>query len=116
MYCSNRCNWAIPKAGLDVRHPIVVAQLDLLVATTRRMEDGSSDQGLVVIPWGAQAIHVFSDFRLVGSRHAAFAGGDDLYRMKTENGNITVLAGTNLGTFVTRTDSVGGRSSIILNP
>lgn len=40
----------------------------------------------------AQHAHGFGERRVIGHRHAAFAGGDDLHRMEAEDGDVTVAA------------------------
>ena len=56
----------------------------------------------------AQAGHARGKFGVVGQRGAAFAGGDDLDRMETEDGDVAVAAVADRGAEIFAADGVRG--------
>src|SRR6185312_6816707 len=102
--------------SLDVRHAIVQPELDLVIGpwtvallvdaiaighcrrTLRRTHDAMSPQ----------IGKAFGELCVVGERHAAFAGRDDLDRVKAENGDVTMVAGADLAAAIFTADGVRG--------
>src|ERR1700722_14484205 len=57
-------------------------------------------------PMSSKPTHTLRQAGILGDRHSAFTGGNDLDRMKAENDDIAVSAGTYLGIVPGRADGV----------
>ena len=98
---------AVPEGGLEIRHAVVVAELDLLVVP--------GPVGLVGHPVGipgdpvaAEEAHAVGEVGILGDGHAALPCRDHLDGMEAEHGDVRKPAGPDLLVAVGSPEGVGG--------
>lgn len=98
---------AQPQCGLDIGHAVVEAEQLLLVVpgAVRLVDEILRLAGDAV---ATQQTHGLGQHCVIGHRHAAFAGGDDLHRMEAEDGDVAVAAVAGGFILIAGTEGVAG--------